>query len=415
MPASAADTGPASGGLLRLPAFRWLWCAHLVSMFGDGLYNVALPWLAWEHTHSGIATAVTLATSSFSFLVVGPIAGVCVDRWNRRRTLIGADLSRAATLALLPTVLLWHYSFGVLLLLALAVPAFSRFFTPAQRSTVPSLVRGDQLVAANATMQGAGNAAFIAGPAAAGLLLAISGGVSILFLDGLTFLASAAFLSLVRFPARTEPARSVRVELADGFRITWRIPGLRASALLAIGATICLAPVLSLVPLWLGRSDANGSRTFGLLNSVLFVGSLAGSVLIGRFGRRVPRGAVIAASVAGMGLGIASFGNTHHVMEAALALAVLGACISTYNVGVMTLLQQLSPPGTMGRVFAVNETFSWSLRSVSILVAGAVATWVGVHPTLFVLGMAMLIVGLVAAVVPALREAPRITLVKERA
>src|SRR5579884_4244237 len=97
---SVAADPPEAGLLLRVPAFRWLWCAHLISMFGDGMYNVSLPWLAWQHTHSGMAPALTLAAGSFSFLVVGPIAGVYADRWDRKRTLIGADLLRAATLVI---------------------------------------------------------------------------------------------------------------------------------------------------------------------------------------------------------------------------------------------------------------------------------------------------------------------------
>ena len=76
--------------LLTNPRLRRLWCAHLVSMFGDGLYSVALPLLVYQRTHSPIDTAATLAATSIPYFLVGMFAGVYVDRWNRRLAMIGA-------------------------------------------------------------------------------------------------------------------------------------------------------------------------------------------------------------------------------------------------------------------------------------------------------------------------------------
>jgi len=104
---------PREGSLLANANFRWLWLAHLISMFGDGLYNVALPWLVYRHTGSGAATALTLAAGGLPYVLVSPIAGVYVDRWDRRRTLVGADLLRAAVLLVLPLFLLRGFNLPV--------------------------------------------------------------------------------------------------------------------------------------------------------------------------------------------------------------------------------------------------------------------------------------------------------------
>src|SRR5579883_933348 len=123
--------------LLANARFRWLWLAHLISMFGDGLYTVALPWLVFKHTGSGVATAITLAAGAIPYIVVSPIAGVCVDRWHRRATLIGADLLRALTLLAIPLILLAGFNLPVAIALAILLPALGRFFVPAQRASTP--------------------------------------------------------------------------------------------------------------------------------------------------------------------------------------------------------------------------------------------------------------------------------------
>lgn len=404
----AADAAPAPvaagrASLLRLPAYRWLLLAHLVSQLGDGLYSVALPWMVWQHTHSGIATTATLAASSFSFLVVGPVAGVYVDRWERRRTLIGADLARAALLVALPAILFAGFNLAVVLAIAVLLPAFGRFFVPAQRAAVPSLVKQDQLVAANGLMLGAGNAAYIAGPAAAGLLLIAIGAVPLLVLDGLSFALSALCIASVRFGPRALPSagrRSFRNDFAEGFRITWRLPQLRAISLIAVVNTVCFAPVPALLPLWVA-SHAHASQLFGLMTSCFFVGSVAGSLLIAKAGKGFSQGAVIVASLAAMGCAIAAFGRTNQALVGGAALALLGCFLSTYNIGIMTLIQASVSGEVLGRVFAVNETFSWSLRAFAILAAGAAADRAGVHGTLSVLGLALIAVGALAVFTPA--------------
>jgi MFS family permease len=385
-------------GLLRFPGYRWLLCAHLVSQLGDGLYAVALPWMVWQHTHSGIATTGTLAASAFSFLIVGPIAGVYVDRWKRRRTLVGADLARAAVLVVLPVVLAARFNLLAVLAIAVLLPALGRFFVPAQRAAVPSLVPEDDLVSANGLMLGVGNAAYIGGPALGGLLIVAIGAVPLLLLDGLSFAISAAFIALIRFPARPPQTarRDFRDELAEGFRVTWRLPALRASALLAVFATVCFAPVPALLPLWTSAKGSTDAGTFGLLTSSFFVGSLVGGLLVARWGSRVTRRAMIVGGVLAMGMAIVAFGRSYESTAAAVNLALLGSFLSVYNVGVMTLLQETAPPASLGRVFAVNETFSWLLRPVAALSAGVAADTVGVHDTVSALGIGMLFLGVAA-------------------
>src|SRR5581483_539945 len=120
-----------------------------------------------------------------------------------------------------------------------------RFFVPAQRATTPQLVDAEELVTANALMEGAGNAGWIAGPALAGVLILAFGGLPLLLLDELTFLASAAFLSHIVFPrAERVPSHSLGSEVLEGLRLVWRSPALRVLCLLAPFANGCFGAVI---------------------------------------------------------------------------------------------------------------------------------------------------------------------------
>jgi len=130
--------------------------------------------------------------------------------------------------------------------------------------------------------------------------------------------------------------------------------------------------------------------------SAFFIGALLSSLIVARAGSRLSIRFLIVYSLLAMGFSIVAFGRFHGHLLGAVALASLGAFMTTYNVGVMTLLQRLSPAGATGRVFAVNETFSWSLRPFAVLLAGVIADRAGVHPLLVALGLGMIALGAIA-------------------
>lgn len=393
--------------LVENAPFRHLWSAHLISMFGDGLYNVALPWLVYVHTHSATKTTLTVAVATLPYLLFGLIAGVYVDRWSRRLTLIGSDLARAAVLALLPLFLLGGFNFPVVLAVAFLLPVFGRFFVPAQRATTPLLVHDDGLVAANALMEGAGNTAFIAGPVIAGVLIAATGAVPLLFIDGATFIASALFIARIRFPrqpAAVTPSGSVRAEMAEGLRTVWRTPALRTLCSMAPFVTAGFAVVPALLPVWVQRSAHAGAGAYGVLTASFFVGALLGSLALTRYGAWIGQRWMVLGGVLTLTIGVAALSQTHAVGAALPALAALGVGVSAFNIGALTLLQRGSPAGAQGRVFAFNESASQSLRPFAVVAAGLVADAAGINPTLLAIGAVLFVVWVLGLAARSLRD-----------
>jgi MFS family permease len=383
---------------------RRLWVAHLISMFGDGLYSVALPYMVYQQTRSPLATAATLGITALPYFVVGMLAGVFVDRWSRRAVLIGADLARAAALVLFPLLLLRGFDLGLVIAMALLLPAASRFFTPAQRASVPGLVDQDDLLSVNALMEGAGSAAYIAGPAAAGVLLAVWGSIPALFIDGGTFVISALLLSSLPLGrGGSGVRRHVIAELREGLHVVWRTPTLRSLVIVAVLVMPLFGAVPALLPIWTQHSLGDNAGAYGLLTSSFFIGALIGSVLIVRWGGRFASGTVFVLSAVGMGVAVLGLGWSHQFVTAALALGELGCFGTSYNVAALSLLQSFSPRETLGRVLAFHEATVWSLRPIGVFAMGALAAVAGVYTTLVALGITIAAMGAVATFARSLR------------
>jgi hypothetical protein len=303
-------------------------------------------------------------------------------------------------------VLLAGYNTATVLAIAFLLPAFSRFFVPAQRATTPLLVESDQLVTANALMEGAGNVGWIAGPALGGVLILAVGGLPLLLIDELTFLASAAFLSRIAFPRIERAApRGIGGEMLEGLRLVWRTPVLRVLSLVAPLANGCFGAVAVSLPIWTVRSAHAGATAFGVLSAAVFVGSFAGAMVLVRAGKGVSRVTLVLGGLAAMGAGIAGYGLAHNVVLGAALLVVVGAALSAYNIGVLTLLQTNATATQRGRVFSINEICAYSLRPFVSIIIGALADAWSVNYVVALVGLLLVAVAIFMVASKALRNA----------
>jgi len=181
---------------------RLVLTAGVISMTGDWILTIGLTYRVFAVTGSTVASALTMASAFAPQLLLGAVAGVFADRWDRRRTMITADLLLAA--GLLP-LLLVHDASQVWIVFAVLFweGCVEQFFSPAQQAMVPRLVPEDELVAANALSGQVSNVSRLAGSALGGVLAAAGGIVAVTLADAASFLASAVLLVLVRTTGRT--------------------------------------------------------------------------------------------------------------------------------------------------------------------------------------------------------------------
>jgi MFS family permease len=355
--------------LRRAPDYRRLFLATLASGAGTYLAAIALTVDVFDRTGSGTWVSALLIAEFLPAIVIGIFLGPLVDRWSRRRLLIGSDLARAAVFCLLP----FATSAGVVVVLAFFAGVATGFFRPAVYAGMPNLVDDDDLPAANGLLQAAENVAWMLGPIVGGVLLAVQGPELAYWLNSLSFLLSVALLVRIAAPrlqAGVVASRGHWHDLGDGFRL---VLGSRALLTVLVVWNVVLlgnaAVNVSEVVLAKVSLDA-GDVGFGLLVGAsglgLTLGSLAAGSLLDRLGVRSAYGASIAAMAAGFGL--ASVAPT-------LAVAIAGVVVATFGNGAAIvcnalLVQRGAPDELRGRAFTVIMSSNYVLLGVGMVVAG---------------------------------------------
>jgi MFS family permease len=225
--------------LWRHPDFSKLWVGQTISPFGSEVTSLALPLTAVLVLHATPAQMGFLAAAVYApGLLVSLFAGVWVDRVRRRPLLIGADVSRALLLALIPVAALLHLMrIEQLYVVSFAVGVLTTLFTVAYQSFLPAVVSTDRLADANSKLTASASLAQIAGPALAGALVQLVTAPLAILVDALSFLASALFLARMRItdegPGRHGPRKDIWREMGDGLCLTFGQPLLRTFAVSA--------------------------------------------------------------------------------------------------------------------------------------------------------------------------------------
>lgn len=201
---------------LRQRDFALLWVAGLISVAGDYALIVALPLHAYALTGSAAATGGVFAAALVPRVLLGSVAGVFVDRWDRKRTMIAADLLRAALLlpllAVISSDLLW-----LLYLVRAGSGTVGLLFSPAESALLPRLVGEERLVTANALNALNDNLGRLIGPAVGGLLYASGGLPGVVFADATTFVVSALLILSIRASGRPH-----MVDITTGAASAWK-------------------------------------------------------------------------------------------------------------------------------------------------------------------------------------------------
>jgi MFS family permease len=375
---------------LRQRNFALLWFGGLISFAGDWALIIALPVFVYDLTGSTLATGVMFIAQSLPRLLFGPLAGVLVDRWDRKRTLVAANLAQAAVLPLLLLVqsvdMLW-----LLYLVAFVQTSVSLFVHPAESSLVPRLVGEERLLPANSLLAFNWELTRLVAPPLGGLLMGTLGLTSIVLLDSISFLLAAILLALIAIPPAMRPDKHADQQPA-GIAAVWEelVAGLRyarydrlVSALFIIAGTSMISEGIGNVlgfP-WLKEALHGGALERGWLASAQAVGGLLGGLAIGHVARRIQPVALMTGS--GVILGAASLALINIaalpippalVMPLALVLkAAQGAPIIGFYVSLETLLQKSVPDRFRGRIFGAYG----AACALAMLAGQAIASFMG--------------------------------------
>lgn len=362
--------------------FRLFWIGQTISLIGSWMQQVATGWLALDLSNDPLLVGLVSAAGTIPVLFFSLPAGLLADRSEKLKV-----VRIAQSLMLIEAALLWwfawsgHLTIHWLLTLALFGGTLLAFEIPARQSLIIDLVVKEDMLDAIALNSGGFNLARIVGPSLGALVIAQFGIAWCFGFNALSYLSVLIGLSMIRLPARAEPAVPVAGSTFEGLaealryvrrdRIMWIL-----MRIVAVFAVLGI-PVLTLMPV-IARDQLHlDAAGYGALMMCFGAGALSGALVIAAYGQAVPRGRVLTVSSIGLGLSIVVFSMAQSPILAGAMLFVAGICAIGNNALINALVQHRVPDVLRGRVMSIYVMVYVGLTPIGSLLAGWIARGVG--------------------------------------
>lgn len=390
--------------------FAIIWTGQLFSTLSSAMIGYAVVfWLSLE-TRSAEVLAFSTIAAMLPQLLLGPFTGVLIDRWNRKRIMIFADLF-IAVCSLIMAVLFMEGKVAlslVYLLLALR-SAGAAFHVPAMQASVPLLAPESELIRINGINQVIQSVTTIAGPALAALFLTILNMTWILMIDVIGATIAIVSLLLVQIPdppaKEDAPEPHIFREMLEGFREVHKRPGIFWLFMVLILIHFFIMPIAAMFPLMTVDLFSGGTYQMSIVEVAWGLGMLAGGAVLG-MKPKMNRIAVINTTYIILGLTFAFSG----ILPAwgfwifAGLTFFGGISMSVFSGTFMTVLQTTIDPAALGRVFSIFGSLTLLPSMIGLLQTGFIADSIGVPLAFVISGSMITLLGAGSFFIPAIRE-----------
>lgn len=380
--------------------FRLLWIGQTTSRFGSSITAVALPLVALGALHaSTLQVALLQAAVWLPWLLLGLPAGVWVDRLPRRPLMITCDVVALVLFTGVPLAAwLGVLTIELLLVAALLAGAAAVFFETALQVYLPELLTPDQVIAANARLQGTQAVAQVAGPGAGGLIAQALGAVTGLLADAISFLVSAVCLLAMRHREPSKPGvarrRALGREIVEGLRFLVRDPYLRVFTAFGAVANLALMGFQAVWVTFLVRDNGISAFTVGVLGAIMGTGGVIGAMVATRIARCFgsARGMLICQiGTAPLALLVAMTGPGARLAFAAVGGIAYTAGVVACNIIKNSFRQTYTPRELLGRVITSMNLVNYGTLPLGALIGGLLGTYIGLRPTIWVMAAAFVL------------------------
>ncbi|MFH1398107.1 MAG: MFS transporter [Candidatus Omnitrophota bacterium] len=360
--------------ILKNRNFFLLWIGQIISQLGDRLDQMALIAFVYSRTPgSAIEIAKILSFTIIPVFIIGPIAGVYVDRWNRRKVMYTCDLLRAALVLTIPLFLFYSKSLTwVIYLIIFLVFSIGRFFVLAKLSIIPDLVEKKDLLIANSLVNITGMIAAILGFGISGVIVEWVGAKSGFYLDSLSFLVSGLLIFSIAKRASSQISlkevgkeivdvikKSVFAEIKEGTLYFIRNKNIRFTTGIIFTLWSALGAVYVVIIVFVQKSLHSATKDLGLLAMFLGLGLLLGSLAYGRFGQKLSQYKTIFTSLTLTGIMLIVFASgINHYPHFSLAIILsltLGLTTAPIMIASNTIIHRASVNHMMGKIFSSME------------------------------------------------------------
>jgi MFS family permease len=385
--------------VLRITTMRRLWYAQIVSNFGDFLALFAVIGVLTFKLHANPQqiTGVQIAYQ-VPIAVLGILAGVFVDRWPLKRTLISSDIIRGILcLLLLVSTQVWHFY-----LILAAISIVSSFFGPAQGVVIREAVPFHGLRSSNALMQQVMFIMRIVGPSAAGLLVGSFGPNPCYWIDAASFFASACFIASVVIKRSPTVHHHSVAEDKGAVAKVWHDMQQGISFIVHHAALLFVVLAMSagmfvigcfgpLIAVYVRDSVHAGTKIYGAASAMIGVGMLVGVNLLNKYATQVKNTILVYSGLLGIAAGLVVLTLLTYIWSTLLGDFLIGMAVACIIIPAQTLMQQETPPELMGRVGSTFMSCVFGSQILGLLLSGALAKLTGVREV-FGLCAAMMLV-----------------------
>ena len=385
--------------------FSLMWSGQLVSTIGTALTSLAASIYVFRLTDSALSVGLMLMATAAPSLLVGLFAGVFVDRYDRRKIMITADLIRALLVVLIPFLvpinIIWLY------IIVMLTSAIGQFFDPAHESVLPEVASDEELASANSLMAISSFGSTAVGFAAAGLIASAADISWAFYIDSATFLISALCIYLINIkPFTAEDETSVSIVISNlraGMRQLFNTPILRSLFTAQVPVLIAFGLSNTLLLPFALRALKATEFEYGLQEGLTSIGFVVGSLLMANVFDRMREGVWIAVSYLAMAVAGIIYSSLHSIPLAILIVTISGFFNAPSSIARRIVVQRNTPREMRGRV---NSVF-FVARDVLFLVgmgAAGLADAIDVRLMYLVSALILLVGGILVLVLPGLRQ-----------
>ncbi len=372
------------------PQYAKLWAAQVVSLLGDWFNTVVLSALVALYSDgSGLAVSIFLLARFLPPLLIGPYAGVLVDRYNRQHILVWCNVLRAGVV---PFFLLAQSPDMLWLIYVVTIVQFalSAFFEPAQSAIIPALTRPQQLVEANTLVSITWSVMLALGAVLGGAFAALFGTAAALMFDAFTFLVASGLLAWIHYQPLTNgsPQHRQDTTFVDGLRFLRENPPMRWALFIKIGTHLGNADTLmTILATQVFVLGAQGELSLGVLYSVFGVGAFIAPLLLNRWNdgtvARMRRLVLLGFALSALSWFVIAVAGTFTLLAVGFFVRAIGGSANwTYST---IIIQKSAPDAYLGRMFALDMAGFQLVTVLSTLAHGALVDALGVQNVVLVL------------------------------
>lgn len=394
--------------LLRQRNFALLWFGGLISLMGDSVLNIALPYFVYQQTGSTFASAVMVAAELLPRLLFGSIAGVFVDRWDRKKVMVATSIGQGLVILLLMFIRSPE-SIWIVYVVSLIQVTLAMFFGPAENALLPLLVDEKELLPANSLNALNNNFARLIGPPIGGALLALSGLSGVVIFDTVTFIIAGLMIGAIRYTRPNVPAiddqHAIKRTPLSQFLKEWKegidiVRMNRVITVLFITVVMLNFGGVMIDPLgapYMVEIVKVGPEVFGWLVTVQAVGGILGGLLAGKVNRKMATARMFGWAEVILGVIIFIRYNIPYLPVLFVMTFLIGLPAALGAAALDTLFQQKVPNSHLGRIIgALNTTIGLTSLFGVLGISGMLGEVLGIIPVLNIAAAITLSTGIIA-------------------